>query len=66
MDIAQYEAETRRLAVLIDFVNRPLYAHGGADGLDSDLLSADNLARETCLKQIKHLAGKEVQPSTRS
>jgi hypothetical protein len=54
-DLDWYRAETERLRVLIDFLARPICAHGGADP-DPDIVTAYNLAVEAALRGIRHAA----------
>jgi hypothetical protein len=51
-DLDWYRAETERLRVLIDFLARPICAHGGADP-DPDIVTAYNLAVEAALKSVR-------------
>ena len=53
--LKQYRAETERLKVLIDFLQKPLCAKGGPDA-DEDILIAYNLAVETALYGVRKAA----------
>jgi hypothetical protein len=52
-ELDRHRAETERLRVLIDFLARPIHAHGGADP-DPDIVTAYNLAVEAALQGIRH------------
>jgi hypothetical protein len=54
-DLAWHRAETERLRVLVDFLARPVHAHGGNDP-DSDIITAYNLAVEAALQGIRRAA----------
>jgi hypothetical protein len=54
-DVDRHRAETERLRVLIDFLARPICAHGGAEP-DPDIVTAYNLAVEAALRGIRHAA----------
>jgi hypothetical protein len=54
-DLAWHRAETERLRVLVDFLGRPVHAHGGPDP-DPDIVTAYNLAVEAALKEIRRAA----------
>jgi hypothetical protein len=54
-DLEWYRAETERLRVLIDFLARPICAHGGAEP-DPDIITAYNLAVEAALRGIRYAA----------
>src|SRR3954469_10127323 len=54
-DLDWHRAETERLRVLVDFLARPICAHGGADP-DPDIVTAYNLAVEAALQGIRHAA----------
>ena len=54
-DIDWHRAETERLRVLVDFLARPICAHGGHDP-DPDIVTAYNLAVEAALQGIRHAA----------
>jgi hypothetical protein len=54
-DLARHRAETERLRVLVDFLSRPIHAHGGAEP-DPDIVSAYNLAVEAALQGIRRAA----------
>lgn len=55
MELARHKAETERLRVLVDFLARPIHAHGGADP-DPDIVTAYNLAVESALKAVRKAA----------
>ena len=50
--LAWYRAETERLRVLVDFLARPIHAHGGAEP-DPDIVTAYNLAVEAALQGVR-------------
>ena len=50
--LALHRAETERLRVLVDFLARPIHAHGGAEP-DPDIVTAYNLAVEAALRGIR-------------
>ncbi len=54
-DLARHRAETERLRVLVDFLSRPVHAHGGTE-TDPDVISAYNLAVEAALQGIRRTA----------
>jgi hypothetical protein len=54
--LARHRAETQRLRVLVEFLARPIHAHGGADP-DPDIVTAYNLAVEAALMGIRRAAG---------
>lgn len=51
----RYRANTERLRVLVEFLARPVHAHGGADP-DPDVVVAYNLAVEAALQGIRRAA----------
>jgi len=51
-DLAWHRAETERVKVLVDFLARPIHAHGGAEP-DPDIVTAYNLAVEAALQGIR-------------
>ena len=51
-DLARLRAETERVKVLVDFLARPIHAHGGAEP-DPDIITAYNLAVEAALIGIR-------------
>ena len=53
--LAWHRAETERLRVLVDFLARPIHAHGGSDP-DPDIITAYNLAVEAALQGIRRAA----------
>ena len=54
-DLERHRAETERLRVLVDFLARPVHAHGGTDP-DPDIVTAYNLAVEAALQGIRRAA----------
>jgi hypothetical protein len=54
-DLSWHRAETERLRVLVEFLGRPVHAHGGPDP-DPDIVTAYNLAVEAALKEIRRAA----------
>jgi hypothetical protein len=54
-ELARHRAETERLRVLVDFLARPIHAHGGSDP-DPDIITAYNLAVEAALHGIRRAA----------
>lgn len=54
-DLSRHRAETERLRVLVDFLARPIHAHGGSEP-DSDIVIAYNLAVEAALQGIRRAA----------
>lgn len=57
-DLDRHRADTERLRVLVDFLARPIHAHGGADP-DPDIITAYNLAVEAALCGIRRAACSE-------
>jgi hypothetical protein len=53
--LAQHKAETERLRVLVEFLGRPVHAHGGPDP-DPDIVTAYNLAVEAALRAVRRAA----------
>ena len=51
-DLACHRAETDRVKVLVDFLARPIHAHGGTEP-DPDIVTAYNLAVEAALGGIR-------------
>ncbi len=51
-DLACHRAETERAKVLVDFLARPICAHGGTEP-DPDIVTAYNLAVEAALTGIR-------------
>ncbi len=51
-DLACHRAETDRVKVLVDFLARPICAHGGTEP-DPDIVTAYNLAVEAALTGIR-------------
>jgi hypothetical protein len=51
-ELAWHRAETERVKVLVEFLARPIHAHGGADP-DPDIVTAYNLAVEAALQGIR-------------
>jgi hypothetical protein len=54
-DLEWHRAETERLRVLVEFLGRPVHAHGGTDP-DPDIITAYNLAVEAALQGIRRAA----------
>jgi hypothetical protein len=54
-DLARHRAETERLRVLVEFLSRPIHAHGGTEP-DPDIITAYNLAVEAALQGIRRAA----------
>ncbi|MDB5350543.1 MAG: hypothetical protein JWN86_1790 [Planctomycetota bacterium] len=54
-DLERHRAETERLRVLVDFLARPIHAHGGSEP-DPDIITAYNLAVEAALQGIRRAA----------
>jgi hypothetical protein len=54
-ELSWHRAETERLRVLVEFLARPIHAHGGADP-DADIVTAYNLAVEAALQGIRRAA----------
>ena len=50
--LALHRADTERLRVLVDFLARPIHAHGGTEP-DPDIVTAYNLAVEAALQGIR-------------
>ena len=53
VELDWHRAETERLRVLVDFLSRPIHAHGGNDP-DPDIVTAYNLAVEAALLGIRN------------
>lgn len=53
--LAWHRAESQRLRLLVDFLARPIHAHGGAEP-DPDIITAYNLAVEAALLGIRRAA----------
>jgi hypothetical protein len=51
-ELAWHRAETERVKVLVEFLARPIHAHGGAEP-DPDIVTAYNLAVESALQGIR-------------
>jgi hypothetical protein len=51
-ELAWHRAETERVKVLVDFLARPIHAHGGTEP-DPDIVTAYNLAVEAALQGIR-------------
>ncbi len=51
-DLAYHRAETDRVKVLVEFLARPIHAHGGTEP-DPDIVTAYNLAVEAALGGIR-------------
>jgi hypothetical protein len=54
-ELSWHRAETERLRVLVEFLARPIHAHGGSDP-DADIVTAYNLAVEAALQGIRRAA----------
>ncbi len=61
LEIERHRAETERLRVLVEFLTRPIHAHGGADP-DPDIVTAYNLAVEAVLNGIRRAASAPMLP----
>jgi hypothetical protein len=55
LELERHRAETERLRVLVDFLARPIHAHGGSEP-DPDIITAYNLAVEAALNGIRRAA----------
>ena len=51
-ELAWHRAETERVKGLVEFLARPIHAHGGAEP-DPDIITAYNLAVEAALQGIR-------------
>jgi hypothetical protein len=51
-ELAWHRAETERVKVLVEFLARPIHAHGGTEP-DPDIVTAYNLAVEAALQGIR-------------
>jgi hypothetical protein len=51
-ELEWHRAETERVKVLVDFLARPIHAHGGTEP-DPDIVTAYNLAVEAALQGIR-------------
>ncbi len=51
-ELAWHRAETERVKVLVEFLARPIHAHGGTEP-DPDIITAYNLAVEAALQGIR-------------
>ncbi len=51
-ELAWHRAETERVKVLVEFLARPIHAHGGSEP-DPDIVTAYNLAVEAALRGIR-------------
>jgi hypothetical protein len=60
--LLRHRAETERLRVLVDFLSRPIHAHGGSEP-DPDIVTAYNLAVEAALQGIRRAALGDVETS---
>jgi hypothetical protein len=54
-ELEWHRAETERARVLVEFLSRPIHAHGGADP-DPDIVVAYNLAVEAALRALRRAA----------
>jgi hypothetical protein len=61
LEIEWHRAETERLRVLVEFLYRPIHAHGGAEP-DPDVVTAYNLAVEAALNGIRRAAMGQPRP----
>ncbi len=57
-DLDRHRADTERIRILVDFLARPIHAHGGPDP-DPDIVTAYNLAVEAALQGIRRAASWE-------
>ncbi len=55
-ELEWHRAETERVKVLVDFLARPIHAHGGTEP-DPDIVTAYNLAVEAALQGIRRATG---------
>ena len=53
--LAKHRATTERMRVLVDFLSRPVHAHGGSEP-DPDIVTAYNLAVEAALLALRRAA----------
>ena len=59
LEVEWYRAETERLQVLVEFLTRPIHAHGGSEP-DPDIVTAYNLAIEAALRGIRRAAPRQI------
>jgi hypothetical protein len=59
LEVERYRAETERLQVLVDFLTRPIHAHGGSEP-DPDIVTAYNLAVEAALRGVRQAAPRHL------
>ena len=59
LEVERYRAETERLQVLVDFLTRPIHAHGGSEP-DPDIVTAYNLAVEAALRGVRQAAPRHI------
>ncbi len=59
LEVERYRAETERLQVLVDFLTRPIHAHGGSEP-DPDIVTAYNLAVEAALRGVRRAAPRQM------
>jgi hypothetical protein len=63
-NLLRHRAETERLRVLVEFLSRPIHAHGGVEP-DPDIVTAYNLAVEAALRGVRRAALGDIDgPST--
>ena len=62
LEIERHRAETDRLQLLVEFLTRPIHAHGGAEP-DPDIVTAYNLAVEAALDGIRRAASTRITPT---
>jgi hypothetical protein len=55
-ELEWHRAETERVKVLVEFLARPIHAHGGTEP-DPDIVTAYNLAVEAALQGIRRATG---------
>lgn len=64
LEIERHRAETERLQLLVEFLTRPIHAHGGVDP-DPDVVTAYNLAVEAALNGVRRAASAQLSSSNR-
>jgi len=64
LEIDRHRAETERLQLLVEFLTRPIHAHGGTDP-DPDVVTAYNLAVEAALNGVRRAASSQLLYSNR-
>ena len=55
LGLAKHRATTERMRVLVEFLSRPIHAHGGSEP-DPDIITAYNLAVESALLALRRAA----------